>query len=82
LSDTSHFQTQSIEFALVEKDVIFGLQQGNAVLREINKEMSFELVEKLMDDTTDAIAYEKVSQRLCSWLMVGSVKPVGDKGYQ
>jgi charged multivesicular body protein 6 len=42
---------------------MFGLQQGNAVLREINKEMSFELVEKLMDDTADAIAYQKVSQR-------------------
>jgi len=51
--------TQSIEFALVEKDVVFGLQQGNAVLREINKEMSFESVEKLMDDTAEAIAYQK-----------------------
>jgi charged multivesicular body protein 6 len=66
----------------VEKDVVFGLQQGNAVLREINKEMSFESVEKLMDDTADAIAYQKVSQRLFSWLMVGSVKPVGDEGYK
>jgi hypothetical protein len=45
---------------LVEKDVIFGLQQGSAVLKEINKEMSLEAVEKLMDDTADAIAYQEV----------------------
>jgi hypothetical protein len=66
----------------VGKYVIFGLQQGNVILWEINEEMSFESVEKLMDDTDDDIAYQKVSQRLCSWLMVGSVKPVGDEGYQ
>jgi charged multivesicular body protein 6 len=45
---------------LVEKDVVFGLQQGSAVLTEINKEMSLESVEKLMDDTADAIAYQEV----------------------
>jgi len=48
---------------LVEKDVIFGLQQGAAVLKEINKEMSLESVEKLMDDTADAIAYQEVVLR-------------------
>jgi hypothetical protein len=45
----------------VEKDIIFGLQQGSTVLKEINKEMSLESVEKLMDDTADAIAYQEVS---------------------
>jgi len=40
---------------------VFGLQQGSAVLKEINKEMSLESVEKLMDDTADAIAYQQVS---------------------
>jgi charged multivesicular body protein 6 len=44
----------------VEKDVVFGLKQGNAVLKEINQEMSLESVEKLMDDTADAIAYQEV----------------------
>jgi charged multivesicular body protein 6 len=44
----------------VEKDVVFGLQQGSAVLKEINKEMSLESVDKLMDDTADAIAYQQV----------------------
>jgi charged multivesicular body protein 6 len=45
---------------LVEKDVVFGLQQGNKVLKEIHKEMSLEAVEKLMQDTSDAIAYQNV----------------------
>jgi charged multivesicular body protein 6 len=32
------------------------LQQGNKVLKEIHNEMSLEDVEKLMQDTNDAIA--------------------------
>ena len=50
-----------MEFALVQKDVVFGLQQGINVLNEIHKEMGgIEHVEKLMGDTADAIAYQKV----------------------
>ena len=37
-----------------------GLKNGNSVLKEIHKEMSLEAVEKLMDDTADAIAYQNV----------------------
>ncbi|KAI8645633.1 Snf7-domain-containing protein [Parasitella parasitica] len=51
--------TNSIEFALVEKQVLEGLKCGNDVLKEIHKETSLEAVEKLMDDTADAIAYQK-----------------------
>lgn len=52
--------TSSVEFALVQKDVVFGLQQGTSVLREIHKEMGgIDHVEKLMGDTADAIAYQK-----------------------
>jgi hypothetical protein len=50
----------SIEFALVEKDVIFGLKQGNQVLKDIQREMSLENVEKLMSETAEAIAYQRV----------------------
>ncbi|OBZ85153.1 Charged multivesicular body protein 6 [Choanephora cucurbitarum] len=50
--------THSIEYALVEKQVLEGLQKGNDVLKEIHKETSLEAVEKLMDDTADAIAYQ------------------------
>lgn len=50
--------THSIEYALVEKELLEGLKQGNDVLKEIHKETSIEAVEKLMDDTAEAIAYQ------------------------
>lgn len=53
--------TRSVEFALIQKDVVFGLQQGTRVLRDIHAEMGgLEHVEKLMGDTADAIAYQRV----------------------
>ncbi|KAJ1930489.1 Vacuolar protein sorting-associated protein 20 [Tieghemiomyces parasiticus] len=51
--------TQSIEFALVEREVFRGLTQGNQVLKELHKEMSLENVERLMDETADALAYQR-----------------------
>ena len=54
--------TSSVEFALVQKDVVFGLQQGTQVLEQIHKEMGgLEAVEKLMGETEDARAYQQVS---------------------
>lgn len=54
--------TASVEFAQVQKDVVFGLEQGTNVLKEIHKEMGgLEHVEMLMGDTADAIAYQQVS---------------------
>ncbi|KAI8342378.1 Snf7 family [Chlamydoabsidia padenii] len=58
--------TQSIEYALVEKQVMEGLKNGNAVLKEIHNEMSLEDVERLMDDTADAIAYQNEIDNLLS----------------
>lgn len=56
--------TSSVEFALVQKDVVFGLQQGTKVLQEIHKEMGgIEQVEKLMGETADAIAYQQARLR-------------------
>ena len=53
--------TSNVEFALIQKDVIFGLQQGTKVLKEIHAEMGgIENVEKLMGENADAIAYQKV----------------------
>ncbi len=55
--------TSSVEFAQIQKSVVFGLQQGTKVLREIHEEMGgIEKVEKLMGETADAIAYQKVSR--------------------
>jgi charged multivesicular body protein 6 len=52
----------SVEFALISKDVVFGLQQGTKVLHEIHAEMGgLDHVEKLMGETADAIAYQQVS---------------------
>ncbi|PKY38340.1 hypothetical protein RhiirA4_311271 [Rhizophagus irregularis] len=57
--------TQTIEFTLVEKDVFEGLKQGNLILNEIHKETPIEKVEKLMEDTADAIAYQnEISEAL------------------
>ncbi|KFH40704.1 Charged multivesicular body protein-like protein [Hapsidospora chrysogenum ATCC 11550] len=52
--------TSNVEFALIQKDVVFGLQQGTKVLQEIHAEMGgIEHVEKLMGETADAVAYQK-----------------------
>lgn len=58
--------TSSVEFAQIQKDVVFGLQQGTRVLQEIHREMGgIEHVEKLMGETADAIAYQnEVSEML------------------
>ncbi|EPS37154.1 hypothetical protein H072_9227 [Dactylellina haptotyla CBS 200.50] len=50
--------TTSVEFALIQKDVLYGLQQGNTVLKQIEKEMSIERAEKILSDTEDGIAYQ------------------------
>lgn len=52
--------TSNIEFALVQKDVVFGLQQGTKVLKQIHTEMGgIDKVEKLMGESADAVAYQK-----------------------
>jgi charged multivesicular body protein 6 len=60
--------TSSVEFALVQKDVVFGLQQGTSVLKEIHKEMGgLDRVEMLMGETAEAVAYQQVSFTLRKW---------------
>ncbi|KAL6715040.1 Vacuolar protein sorting-associated protein 20 [Lecanora helva] len=52
--------TSDVEFAQVQKDVMYGLQQGTSVLKQIHAEMGgIEHVEKLMGETEDAKAYQK-----------------------
>lgn len=69
--------TSDVEFALVQKDVLYGLQQGTAVLKEIHKEMGgIENVEKLLGENAEARAYQEVRMvmfvvDLRHWLTVG-----------
>ncbi|OJD11758.1 hypothetical protein AJ78_07531 [Emergomyces pasteurianus Ep9510] len=57
--------TGSVEFALVQKDVLFGLSQGTKVLQTIHKEMGgLEAVEKLMGESEDARAYQEEVSRM------------------
>lgn len=64
--------TSDVEFALVQKDVLFGLQQGTAVLKEIHKEMGgIENVEKLLGENAEARAYQEVRM---IWLLLSNKK--------
>ena len=57
--------TARVEFALIQKDVVFGLEQGTRVLTEIHEEMGgIEHVEKLMGENAEAIAYQQVGSSL------------------
>ena len=49
-----------VEFARIQKDVLYRLQQGTSVLKEIHKEMGgIEGVEKLMEESAEARAYQQ-----------------------
>lgn len=55
----------TIEFKLIEKDVMYGLQQGNQVLRQLNNEMNVEKIDKIMDDLEEEkLKEEEISQTL------------------
>jgi len=49
----------TIEFSLVEASVLHGLKQGNEVLKELHKEMNPESVERLLEETAEAQAYQR-----------------------
>ncbi|KAK3297687.1 Snf7 family [Chaetomium fimeti] len=73
--------TSSVEFALIQKDVLFGLQQGTKVLKEIHSEMGgIENVEKLMGETEEAIAYQReVSEVIAGRISVQDEEEVEDE---
>ena len=62
-TDAQLFQLEQlvgdVEFSLVQKDVYFGLKQGQTVLKEIGREMGgVEDVEKLMGRNEDEIKFQ------------------------
>ena len=56
----SLYQCSTIEYKLVEQQVLDGIKTGNQVLQKLNEQMKVEDVERLMGETADAIAYQKV----------------------
>ncbi|XP_057311079.1 charged multivesicular body protein 6-A-like [Hydractinia symbiolongicarpus] len=47
-----------VEFAQVEMKVVEGLKQGNEALKKLHEVMTLEDVEKIMDDTKEAVEYQ------------------------
>ncbi|KAJ1550633.1 Vacuolar protein sorting-associated protein 20 [Nowakowskiella sp. JEL0078] len=70
--------TSSIEYTAIEQEVLLGLKAGNDVLAKLHKEMSLNDVEKLMDDTADAIQYQKEIDDLISGALGLTEEEMGD----
>jgi charged multivesicular body protein 6 len=73
--------TSSVEFALVQKDVLFGLSQGTKVLKQIHKEMGgLEAVEKMMGESEEARAYQQeISEALAGQMSNSDEDEVEDE---
>lgn len=56
----AYAQVSTIEFAQLEQSIVYGLEQGNEVLKQIHKETSIERVEELMQNTSEAQQYQRV----------------------
>lgn len=70
----------TIEFSLVEVSVLHGLKQGNEVLKEIHKEMNVESVEKLLEETAEARAYQReIDEMLANTLTLDEEEAVQDE---
>ena len=68
--------TSNVEFSLVQKDVVFGLQQGTSVLKQIHEEMGgLENVEKLVGESEEAREY----QREVSDMLAGSMSTADEE---
>ncbi|XP_065181095.1 charged multivesicular body protein 6-like [Sycon ciliatum] len=50
---------QTLEFAQIEVQVVQGLEQGNESLKALHDVFSLEDVERIMDDTRDAVEYQQ-----------------------
>jgi len=49
----------SVEFSQMEQKVFESLKAGNEVLKEIHSQMSIDEIDQLMEDTQEAVAYQK-----------------------
>mgnify|MGYP003366394175 CR=1 FL=1 len=81
-SDSLETLINTIEFKLIEKDVVYGLQEGNKVLKQLNTELSVDKVDKIMDETAEGVSYqEELSERLGE-LMPRAVDAEGDEALE
>ncbi|XP_003387668.1 PREDICTED: charged multivesicular body protein 6-A-like [Amphimedon queenslandica] len=62
---------ETLEYTQIEMKVVEGLKQGNECLQEMHKIMSLEDVEKIMDETQDAIAYQQEIDELLGQNLTG-----------
>ncbi|KAL7666511.1 Charged multivesicular body protein 6 [[Candida] zeylanoides] len=78
--DTLEQLIGTIEFKSIEKDVLEGLRQGNAVLRELNREMSVERIEAVLDDLEEErVKVEEASEVLGRGLTRGEENEVEEE---
>ncbi|XP_008313253.1 charged multivesicular body protein 6 [Cynoglossus semilaevis] len=70
ISNLEHL-VQDLEFVQIEKKVIDGLKVGNECLKKMHEVMSIEEVERIMDETHDAVEY----QRQIDEILAGSLTP-------
>ncbi|XP_061562555.1 charged multivesicular body protein 6-like isoform X1 [Phycodurus eques] len=57
---------QDLEFAQIEKKVIDGLRVGNECLKKMHEVMSIEEVERILDETQDAVEYQRQIDEMLS----------------
>ncbi|XP_061611402.1 charged multivesicular body protein 6 isoform X2 [Phyllopteryx taeniolatus] len=57
---------QDLEFAQIEKKVIDGLRVGNECLKKMHEVMSIEEVERILDETQDAVEYQQQIDEMLS----------------
>lgn len=62
---------QDLEFTQIEMKVVEGLKVGNECLKKMHEAMSIEEVERIMDETQDAIEY----QRQIDDMLAGALSP-------
>ncbi|EWC45750.1 hypothetical protein DRE_05087 [Drechslerella stenobrocha 248] len=74
--------TSTVEFALIQKDVFYGLQQGNTVLKQIEKEMSLERAEEIMGDSEAAVARQQEISDLISRNMSNEDQDAVEEEYE
>lgn len=62
-------QVHDLEYTQIESQVLEGLKKGNESLKKMHELVSLEDVEKIMDETSDAVEY----QRQISDLLTGGL---------